>query len=337
MKNEESGQALILVALMMAVLMGFAALVVDAGMMYSERSSLQSAADASALAGAQDLPDAGKAKTAAFYIAELNTVLNSETTPTTPYNSDSTKIEVRMERTLPLIFARFLGIDSAKISARAVAQKSSKWEGDALPFVNLKEGYAPGAEIGVWDTSGPGTFESIWKNEITTFNKSIPSSIYFDIAYEDGLAITQGVVAEGTDGIKSSVQAIYDRVKPSGESVFLLSLSQEVITSGRILVKAKNSSQYIEQDLFDNNGKVKLGNEDVIHKDQLVLLECIFDSFDFNNNSGNNGNGNGNDNNDSDDIDSKLKLKVIQSYTMVGDDVPINYAGPSSKKSKLIE
>ena len=51
-----------MVALLLGVLLGFAALVVDVGMMYTEKAKLQNAADAAALAGAQNLPNATTAK-----------------------------------------------------------------------------------------------------------------------------------------------------------------------------------------------------------------------------------------------------------------------------------
>ena len=48
--------------LMMVVLLGFAALVVDVGYAYYAHRSLQSSADAAALAGAQELPNATNAE-----------------------------------------------------------------------------------------------------------------------------------------------------------------------------------------------------------------------------------------------------------------------------------
>ncbi len=62
-RTSESGQALVLMALAMVVLLGFAALAIDGSMVYSDRRFTQSAADASSLAGgavaAQKLEDLG--------------------------------------------------------------------------------------------------------------------------------------------------------------------------------------------------------------------------------------------------------------------------------------
>ena len=56
--RNESGQAMVFVALFLVVLMGFAALAVDVGAMTVQRSKLQNAADAAALAGALDYANA---------------------------------------------------------------------------------------------------------------------------------------------------------------------------------------------------------------------------------------------------------------------------------------
>jgi Putative Flp pilus-assembly TadE/G-like len=54
--DDEGGQVAIVVALMLVVLLGFAALVVDVGLNWAARTQAQLAADAAALAGARALP-----------------------------------------------------------------------------------------------------------------------------------------------------------------------------------------------------------------------------------------------------------------------------------------
>ena len=55
--HEERGQVIVLVVVMLVVLLGFAALVIDVGYAYYAHRQLQASADAAALAGAQELPD----------------------------------------------------------------------------------------------------------------------------------------------------------------------------------------------------------------------------------------------------------------------------------------
>jgi uncharacterized membrane protein len=50
--RSERGQALILLAVSLVVLLGFTALAIDGSLLYSDRRQLQTAADAAALAGA---------------------------------------------------------------------------------------------------------------------------------------------------------------------------------------------------------------------------------------------------------------------------------------------
>src|SRR3954470_7498235 len=55
--REESGQAVVLSAVWIVVLLGMAGLVIDVGSWYRAQRNLQADADAAALAGAQELPD----------------------------------------------------------------------------------------------------------------------------------------------------------------------------------------------------------------------------------------------------------------------------------------
>ncbi len=53
--RHETGQVLVIFALTLPVLLGFAALVVDAGNLFASKRSLQKSADAASLAATQEL------------------------------------------------------------------------------------------------------------------------------------------------------------------------------------------------------------------------------------------------------------------------------------------
>lgn len=122
--RREDGAVAVLVAVMAVALVGFAALVVDVGSLYEERRALQTAADAAALAGVQELPgDTAAAEAAARrYVAE-----NAGADVTVQVAIDRTyvpndTIRVTVENpTSPLYFARVWGRASAPVSARGVA------------------------------------------------------------------------------------------------------------------------------------------------------------------------------------------------------------------------
>lgn len=72
-REDERGQILVLFTLFLVVLMGFAALVVDLGVLRNTNQNLWNALDAGVLAGASQLPDDGvKAETMALEYAEDN-------------------------------------------------------------------------------------------------------------------------------------------------------------------------------------------------------------------------------------------------------------------------
>jgi hypothetical protein len=72
----ERGQVLLIVILALVALLGVAAFAIDVGYAYYAKRQLQSAADAAALAGAQDLPDAAAATATAQSYAAANTPSN---------------------------------------------------------------------------------------------------------------------------------------------------------------------------------------------------------------------------------------------------------------------
>lgn len=77
----QDGQALVLMTIFMTVLLGFAAIAIDAGRFYAERTFLQNAADAAALAGATALTQ-GRSHADAVEIAMGTIVANYEREPT---------------------------------------------------------------------------------------------------------------------------------------------------------------------------------------------------------------------------------------------------------------
>jgi hypothetical protein len=122
--REERGQGLVLAALSMVVVMGFAAMAVDVGSFMHDRRQLQNAADAAALAGAAGLPDASLATEKAHEWATKNfdgsdQVVTSVNVYT--YRAPNDRIEVTVKGETDFVFARVLGMDKATVRASATA------------------------------------------------------------------------------------------------------------------------------------------------------------------------------------------------------------------------
>lgn len=297
--KDEDGAVMVIVALALVILLGCMALVVDAGVMYVNRSNMQNVADAAALAGAQELPDKDAAEDKAIEYAALNGVVIDED-DVNPYYDDD-KIEVKCSKNVPYYFARALGFENADVSARAVAQQKSQWAGEALPFVNLDDDYLVNPEIVAWEKVSPGDFESLWPDDYEILNNDDPNQCYFKVDYLDGLTITKGTVAT----VKQEVGYVFDQHKPD-KPVYILSLKRSVINSGKVKL-ADGSNQSLS----------KLKNKDVIDVSQLVLLKCIFHDYDY---SG-----------------KTLYLTYLDDYDIGNNEFPPDYVGPDGGASRLIE
>jgi hypothetical protein len=147
MDVNKKGQVLVFFAISVVVLLGFAALGIDVGYMYSVRHDLQRSADAGALAGASrfindvaagetgqwgDAAVFAEATTRAIAFATKDNVVQTKLDPSNgndnvivTFDQGPDRIKVQTERTVPLFFAKlFLGA-TKRITAFAVAEAAS--------------------------------------------------------------------------------------------------------------------------------------------------------------------------------------------------------------------
>jgi hypothetical protein len=118
------GQATVLTLVMLVVLLGMAALVLDLGSWYRADRQTQAAADAAALAGAQALPsDSGSAASLAQQYVTKN---GGGTTAVTFKNGllDNDTISVTLSRTAEGTFTKLFGVGSATVGSHATARAS---------------------------------------------------------------------------------------------------------------------------------------------------------------------------------------------------------------------
>lgn len=143
--RDERGAIGLVVALLSTVLLGFAALAIDASFLYVSRTKLQITADAAALAGAAKLPSDANVAAEAIAMAALNmpTATNGNvlvagdvvtgnwnkvtkvfTAAGTPKNAVkvTTRRSVAGGNATPLFFASILGFSQTSVMAEAVAE-----------------------------------------------------------------------------------------------------------------------------------------------------------------------------------------------------------------------
>ena len=132
--QNESGQSLIIIAFTVIGLVAIVGLAVDLGIMYVEKTRLGQAVDASALAGAHELPNEIAAWDRAEEYLRINRydlndpdVTFTHGFPDDPYMGVyHYQLAVTGTKTVPLTFLRVLGFTTVDVTASAVGENANK-------------------------------------------------------------------------------------------------------------------------------------------------------------------------------------------------------------------
>lgn len=135
-------------AVALTVLIGFAGLATDSGLVWIYRAELQHSVDAGALAAAQDLPAADVAEPVACDFATVRNAVPEMNGTTATCSGladvafpelDDTAVRVTAYRTVQPIFGQILGFPSVDVSASATARIGSLSSTCLFPFFISKE------------------------------------------------------------------------------------------------------------------------------------------------------------------------------------------------------
>ena len=144
-----------MICLFMFVVLGMCALAIDVGAWYQDKAQAQSVADASALAGASQIPTGQWSNAAATYFGKNakpgETAAYSLVTNTAP--GDSVKVTVDYDA--PTYFAKIFGIDTVHVAATAVAtiQSIHSITDGVVPFAVAAECVQVGATASIYGGS----------------------------------------------------------------------------------------------------------------------------------------------------------------------------------------
>lgn len=197
-KNNEHGDALIIVAVSMVFILGILALVIDLGLAYLSTGEQQKAADAAVYSAGRLLPietgntaKINQIKNSAVNYASMNgfaDLTQDDIILGKISNGQFTEIRVTVDKSVPMYFAKLFGIDYLDLSRSAVAKLSpvirtsgvapiglTKEEMDAriasnnLTHVTLKYGVQSGSTsfFGALDLDGQGGGASDYRIWIT--------------------------------------------------------------------------------------------------------------------------------------------------------------------------
>ena len=134
LRRSEQGQVLVLIALMLVPLLAISGLVIDIGYAYFAQRSLQAQADAAALAGAQNLPDANSAVSVAQQygssaagknfrgnVGNVTERISTKCLTSVPGCDPVNAVVVDEYATTSTLFTKVLGIKSLNIHVRSTA------------------------------------------------------------------------------------------------------------------------------------------------------------------------------------------------------------------------
>lgn len=139
---------------MMTGLIGFSALAIDVGSLVSDKRDFQNAADAMALAGAIDLPDASAAVNSARAWAtkngvELDQIESISVCSSTPCaHGLNPEITVTLKRQHDYMLARVVGIESTDVTVGAAAIKTSPGGSDGIVPWSVLQSEIDGSDPG---------------------------------------------------------------------------------------------------------------------------------------------------------------------------------------------
>ncbi|MDD2426717.1 MAG: pilus assembly protein TadG-related protein [Eubacteriales bacterium] len=180
--REEDGQAMVLFALLLVVLLGFAALVVDVGLMTASKSKLQKAADAAALAAALEAPplfrdggfsgdeitieniiiNRGEEYAEKNGVPKANTEVDWRIVQDPETSKYQNEVQVDVHEQVNHLFARVLGFDSTKIEATATAVRYATRDGSVIPIININNQPDENGKIEIRDKSSDTPSDREW-------------------------------------------------------------------------------------------------------------------------------------------------------------------------------
>ncbi len=207
LSRDESGQMVALWAIGVMFLFAILAISVETGFMYMERRNLQNAADAAALAGAQQLPgDTAGAMTAAISRAQAN--VSGLTGPNLPQVSFSNTaftndtIDVAVHRTAATIFGGWFSLAPADIHAHARAQvRSVSPSGIGASPLTITD-----TEYQVALQAPPGTLVCLKSSQNDSCPAGVPSQYQvINIGSGGSKAVNEFFAGGSTDGFGSPI------------------------------------------------------------------------------------------------------------------------------------
>ena len=253
--NDEKGSIILIVALSLTFIMGFAALVLDYGSVVIEKTKFQNAVDATALSAANYLPSTSLATTKANDYIALNGYAPSDISITF-LNSNST-IKVAGTKKVQYGFARILGFIDATITPVAAATKEG--------------GLGPAFTYALF--SGSPTTDLALNGTSFNISGSVHSNKNF-IMNCSSATITGACEASSAISINGTYINVNNRV-PNSPNITMIDFSDTVKTQAQTAGTVYNSDQTFSSSTVNFNNSIYVKGAVSINTSSFYGQGCL--------------------------------------------------------------
>jgi hypothetical protein len=264
---DNKGNVAILLCLLITVLFGFTAYVIDIGIIYRERIKLTNALDAAALAAMMELPnnDTNARAVAIDYLKKNNVDPNQ----TTIYiGTDHKSIQIQGTKNVKHFFAQVIGINSSniKVATKAVIGPAKSVFSGIRPFavqkfnytygdlVTLKQGAGNGYDGNYGAVALGGSGASVFRaNALYGYNGTISVGDYIDTE--------PGNMAGACNDIKNyinSESSNFSNFSRDSIRLWTIPLVDSLAVNGRKSVLVVGFAEFYVEDVTKNAGKIEL-------------------------------------------------------------------------------
>jgi len=265
-KLDNKGNVSIILCLLITILLGLSAYVIDVGMIYIERIKLSNAIDAAALAATLELPnDDIKAKAVAIDYLQKNNVNPNQTTIVIGSNNKS--IQIEGSKNVKHMFAHIIGISSSNVKAKtkAIVAPAKSVSGGLRPFaveaydfsygdlVTLKEGAGDGYHGNYCTVALGGSGANVFRgNALYGYSGIISVGDYIDTE--------PGDMAGAANEIKKNINSensTFDNFSRDSIRLWTIPLVDSLDVNGQKAVLVKGLATFYVENVDNKAGKIE--------------------------------------------------------------------------------
>lgn len=284
---DNKGNVAIIVCLMFTAILGFAAYVIDIGIVYAERQKLSNSIDSSALAAALELPNSDtKARNVATDYLNKNGVNSSNTLIT--IGSDHKSVQVYGAKNVKHFFAPIIGINSSDIDSvtKAIIAPVKSVNSGVRPFavvsydfpygslVTLKQGAGDGSSGNYGTIALGGQGASVFKsNALYGYNGTISAG--------DFIKTETGDMAGASSAIKnyiSSENSTFDNFPRDSIRLWIIPLVNTLQVNGRGEIQVVGFACFYVENVANKAGKIEVTGRFVKHVINATTDENLKDT-----------------------------------------------------------